>query len=114
MDVALEKYIINKINSVYEGDSKIVYSDYTSSIENPLNKENSFSIHEKKIQSLAIEIYKFLNGFISLTLTYIHFEIDKNFINPNKDRLFEGSFSWGGSPPPHPLHISRKTYLISI
>ena len=51
MDVALEKYINDKINRLY-----------TSYFEGPLNKDNSFSIHERNIQSLAIKIYRFLNG----------------------------------------------------
>ena len=51
-----------KINRLYERASRIVYSDYTSSFEGLLYKENSCSIHERNIQSLAKEIYKFLNG----------------------------------------------------
>ena len=43
--------------------------------------------------------------------------------NPNKAGLFEGSFSWGkgggggeegGGVNLNPLHISGRTYLISI
>ena len=44
-----------------------------------------------------------------------------NSFGLNKAVLFEGSFSWGvvnltPAPPPRlpPLHISRRTYLISI
>ena len=69
MDVALKKYIINKNNRLHEIVSRIVYSDYTSSFQGRYNKDNSFSIHERNIQSLAIEIYKFLNelspGFLN-------------------------------------------------
>ena len=42
MDVALEIYIIDKFNYLHEGASRIVYSDYTSSVEKLFNKENSF------------------------------------------------------------------------
>ena len=40
-------------------------------------------------------------------------------INPNKAGLFEGSFFWGRgqfdtTPPPLPLHISRRMYIVSI
>ena len=38
-------------------------------------------------------------------------------INPNTAGLFEGSFSWvagGGGQYDPPLHISRRTYPISI
>ena len=60
MDVVLGKYIINKTNRVHKRVSRIVYSDYTSSF----NKENYFLIHERIIQSLAIEIYEFRNGYL--------------------------------------------------
>ena len=52
-------------------------------------KDNSFSIHERNIESLAIEIYKFLNGlspsflnnvFHKTSQTVTIFEIIKNFI----------------------------------
>ena len=51
--------INNKINRLHERALRIVYSDFKSSFEGLLLKGNSFSIHERKIQSLAIEIYKF-------------------------------------------------------
>ena len=38
-------------------------------------------------------------------------------LNANKAGLFEGSFSWGkggGGQFDPPVHISRRTYLISI
>ena len=69
MDVALAKYINNKIIRLEEKASKIVYSDFTLSFDDLLNKENSFSVHEGNIQSIAIEIYELLNelfpGFLN-------------------------------------------------
>ena len=41
-------------------------------------KDNPFSIHERKIQSLAIEIYKFLNG---LSLSFLNNVFHKNISN---------------------------------
>ena len=52
----------NKTNRLHERALRIVYSDFKSTFEGLLMKNNSFSIHERNIQSLAIEIYKFLNG----------------------------------------------------
>ena len=51
-----------------------------------------------------------INGF------YIDFGINTVNLNPNKAGLFGGSFSWGGvgGQFDHPLHISRRTYLISM
>ena len=54
--------INNKINRLHERALRIIYSDFKSTFESLLRKGNFFSIHERNIQSLAIEIYKFLNG----------------------------------------------------
>ena len=52
----------NEINGLHERSLRIVYSDYKSSFNTLLEKDGSFSIHHRNIQSLAIEIYKFLHG----------------------------------------------------
>ena len=52
----------DKINRLHERSLKIVYSDQSSTFEELLERDKTFSIHHKNIQSLAIEIYKFLNG----------------------------------------------------
>ena len=51
----------NKINRLHERALRIVYSDYKSSFKTLLEKDGSYSIHHRNIQSLAIEIYKFLH-----------------------------------------------------
>ena len=52
----------NKINRLHEKALRIVYGDYKSKFDGLLEKDGSFSIHHRSIQTLAIEIYKFLNG----------------------------------------------------
>ena len=52
----------NKINRLPERSLRIVYSDQSSTFEELLEKYETFSIYHKNIQSLAIEIYKFVNG----------------------------------------------------
>ena len=54
--------LINKINRLHEIALKIVYSDYKPSFNTLLEKDGSFSIHHRNIQSLAIEIYKSCHG----------------------------------------------------
>ena len=52
----------NKINRLHERSLRILYSDQSSTFEELLERDKTFSIHHKNIQSLAIEIYKFVNG----------------------------------------------------
>ena len=70
--------INNKINRLQEKALRIVYSDFKSSFAGLLMKDNSFSIHERNIQSLAIEIYKFLNG---LSASFLNNVFHKNISN---------------------------------
>ena len=52
----------NKINCIHKRALWIVYSDYNSSFNKLLDKDASFAIHQRSVQSLAIEIYKNLHG----------------------------------------------------
>ena len=52
----------NKINRLHKRALRIVCSDYKSSFNTLLEKDGSFSISHRKIQSLAIKRYKFLHG----------------------------------------------------
>ena len=60
------KTLNNKINCLYERVLRIVYSNYKSSFCEFLEKNKSFSIHHKNIQSLAIEICFYIFDFLVL------------------------------------------------
>ena len=51
----------NRINKIHERSLRLVYDDNFSSFEELLKKDNSFTIHERNIQNLAIELYKVVN-----------------------------------------------------
>ena len=69
----------NRINHLHERSLRIVYKDNYSSYVDLLVKDKSFTIHQRNIQSLAIELFKvkrnlsnviMCNIFKKRTLTY--------------------------------------------
>ena len=48
----------NRINHIHERALRLVYKDYTSSFDELLLRDNSFRIHHRSLQKLAIEIFK--------------------------------------------------------
>ena len=73
----------HKTNRIHERGLKTVYSD-KSSFNELVNKSRSFTIHQKNVQSLAIEIYKCIHGLSPTTLGEV-FEV--NEIIPNELRI---------------------------
>ena len=52
----------NKINHIHERALRTVYSAYNSSFYELLDKDDTCKVHQKSVQNLAIEIYKYLHG----------------------------------------------------
>lgn len=52
----------DRINRIHKRALRIVYQDRTSSFEDLLKIDESFTIHERNIQTLAIELYKVAYG----------------------------------------------------
>ena len=68
----------NKINRLHKRSLRIVYSDQSSTFEELLERDKTFSIHHKNIQSLAIEIYKFVNGLSSEIMNSVFYLKENN------------------------------------
>ena len=60
-----------KINMLHERCIRIIYNDNQSSFTELLNKDNSAPIHIRNIQRLAIEMFRFYNGFSPLLMNNI-------------------------------------------
>jgi len=90
----------NKINRLQERALRFVYDDYNSSFDSLLLRDGSFTVHHHKIQSLAIEVYKSLNGLICEPLEGIFYHnVNSNHYNLRNDvnvfRPFVDTVSFG-------------------
>ena len=61
----------NKINRIHERVLSTAYSDYNSSFNQFLDKDGSFTIHQRNVQSLATEIYRYLHGISPAILSEV-------------------------------------------
>ena len=52
----------NRINKIHERALRLVYKDYISSFDDLLAKDNSFKIHQRNLQKLAIQIFNVKKG----------------------------------------------------
>ena len=53
-----KKTINNKINKLHARALRLIYKDKYYTFEQLLDKDKSFSIHQRNLQKLAIEMYK--------------------------------------------------------
>ena len=52
----------NRINKIHERALRIVYNDDHATFNELLKKDGSFTIHERNIQAMVIEVFKVING----------------------------------------------------
>ena len=67
----------NRINEIHERALRLVYKDYISFFDDLLAKENSFKIHHRNLQKLAIEIFKVKKGIAPAIMNNV-FEFNDN------------------------------------
>ena len=70
----------HRINKIHERALRIVYNDHQCTFEELLERDNSFTIHERNLQKLAIEMFKVNNG-LSVQLVSEHFHFAENHYN---------------------------------
>ena len=56
------RYLSNALNNIHERALRLIYNDHEKSFNSILTENNLKTIHQKNLESLAIEIYKFQNG----------------------------------------------------
>ena len=74
--------INNKINELHYRALRMVYNDNSSTFAKLLEKDGSYTIHQRNIQYLATEMYKILNNLAPFFLNSI-FAKNKNLTTEN-------------------------------
>ena len=70
----------HRINKMHERALRIVYNDHHCTFEELLDKDNSFTIHERNLQGLAIEMLK-VNNRLQVQLVSENFHFGENHYN---------------------------------
>ena len=58
-----------RINKIHKYALKIVYNDHHCTFEELLERNNSFTIHKRNLQKLAIQMFKLNNGLLVLLVS---------------------------------------------
>ena len=78
----------DKINSVHKRALRQVYSDFTSSFKELLEKDNSVTVHQRNIQLVAIEMFKATKKLCPKIVQDLftfnqNGDVNKTFLRPN-------------------------------
>ena len=79
----------NRINRIHERALRIAYKDYTSSFQDLLYNDKSVTIHNRNLQILATEIYKYLNGLSPKIMGEV-FQLNEHNYPLRSNVLFRG------------------------
>ena len=70
----------HRITKIHDRALRIVYNDHQSTFEKLLERDDSFAIHERNLQKLAIEMFKVNNGLL-VQLVSENFHFTENHYN---------------------------------
>ena len=113
----------NRINRIHERALRVAYKDHKSSFEQLLEKDHSYTIHEKNLQRLATEIYKiknnlaptFMNDIFTESLNPYNMRDKPSFETTNAKTVYNGTETISFRGPQTwsivPAHIKSSTTL---
>ena len=73
------RFLNNALNSIHERALRLIYNDYKVPFDRILEDNNQKSIHQKNLESLAIEIYKFQAGLIPPIMNDLFITRENNY-----------------------------------
>ena len=86
------KCSIRRINNIHERCLRFMQQNYKSEFERLLENANEKSVHQKRIEFLLIEVYKYLNGLSPDIMNFI-FKLRQNTYNLKSFHAFESQNS---------------------
>ena len=101
----------NRINRIHKRALRIVYKDNESSFKELLEKDESLTIHERNIQTLAIELYKVLNG-LSPKIMDLVFPLNLNSRYPGENDFRTRNVKTVGFGTETLAHLGPKIWAI--
>ena len=102
------RHINERINNIHERALRVVYKDDNLTFEQLLDKDNSFSIHDKNLQKLALLMFKVKNNLCPKPIQEIFKQnTNENWVIPKvrtesngKETLrYRGPVTWNLLPP---------------
>ena len=72
------RHINNKINHLRERALRMIYEDSTSSFDTLLEKDMSFSVHDRNIQQLPLEMYKVTKSLTPTAISSLFLQFSNN------------------------------------
>ena len=77
-----------KINAAHERSLRITLNDYEPSYSLLLEEARQITFQQRCINSLMIEVYKYLNGYSSDIMNDV-FKLKENMYNPQNFHIFQ-------------------------